>query len=89
MTDTDYIKFVFAILIALIYLFFTIRYSFDIGKNMTLSNKLKIVHIILIWTIPFVWMVILKNLTQQTPGSHQVDKTKENKPFFDAYKNFE
>ena len=38
---------------------------------------------ILIWLIPFIWIIILKSITKPTPGSYKMGKKEESIPFSD------
>ncbi|KYP14139.1 MAG: hypothetical protein A1D16_20010 [Flavihumibacter sp. CACIAM 22H1] len=49
------------------------------------SKRLRYLHPVLVWLIPFVWIIILRILTRPTPGSYEIDKSKDEKPFFDAF----
>jgi hypothetical protein len=42
---------------------------------------MKTFHLILIWIIPFLWILLLKGFTKSTPGSHQMDVKQEPQPF--------
>lgn len=35
----------------------------------------------MMWTVPFVWILILKALTKTTPGSYEVEKKEEPESF--------
>lgn len=89
MSTAIIIEYSFTVIIVIVYLFVTIRYSIGLRKSILFPKRTKIVHIILIWAIPFIWIVILKSLTEPTPGSHQFDNKKDKAPFFDAYNNYE
>jgi hypothetical protein len=72
------------ILVAFVfYLVNTISYSQFLRKSKVFTGKIKILHLILIWLIPFVWIFILKNLTKTTPGSYQVENKESSVPFSD------
>ena len=65
------------------YLIFTIRYCRILSRSIVFTNKIKVFHFIMIWLVPFVWILLLRALTKSTPGSYQVEKKSEPKPFSD------
>lgn len=65
------------------YLIFTARYFILLQKEIIFSKRMKIIHSILIWLIPFVWILLLKGLAKRIPGSHEVEKKEDPKPFSD------
>jgi hypothetical protein len=54
------------------YFFLTVRYFLVIRKSLIFTGKVKSFHLIMVWLIPFVWILILKNITKPTPGSYEV-----------------
>lgn len=70
---------------ALAYLIFTIRYSFVLLKSTLFTGRLRTFHQIMIWIIPFLWILILQALSKTTPGSHEVEHKKSQEPYSDAY----
>ncbi len=81
--------FIGLIAIILLYLFviYTLTYGEEIKKSPMFSMKLKLFHLIMIWIIPFLWIVLLKILTKPAPGSYEIDNKQDNEPFSDAYRN--
>jgi hypothetical protein len=73
------------IIIAAITIYFVInlRYSFALRKSVVFTGKIKTLHLVLIWLIPFVWIFILKNLTKRTKGSYEVENKEAPIPFSD------
>ena len=67
--------------IAVFYLVFTIQYFLVLKKNIIFSGWIKRLHLIMIWLIPFVWILLLKALTQNTPGSYEIENKEEPEPF--------
>jgi hypothetical protein len=57
--------------ILMVYFIYTIRYLIQFNRSDYFTGRLKSLHIVLIWLIPFVWIILLKNLFKTTPGSHQ------------------
>jgi hypothetical protein len=65
------------------YFIFTIRYFFVFKKNIIITGKIKLVHLVLIWLIPFLWILLLKALTKATPGSFEIENKESQIPFSD------
>jgi len=65
------------------YFIFTIRYFFVFRKNVIFTGKIKVFHLVMMWLIPFIWILILKALTKSTPGSYQIEKKGAAIPFSD------
>lgn len=66
---------------AICYLIFTLRYFFKFKKNIIFSGRIKIFHLIMIWVVPFFWILLLKALTKTTPGSHEIENKEEPESF--------
>lgn len=75
------------LLLVLVYLVVTVRYSFTLLKSPVLPKRLRYLHLVLIWAIPFVCIIFLRSVTRHTPGSYGIDRNKDEKPFFDVFKN--
>jgi hypothetical protein len=69
--------------ILLIYVIYTLRFFVVFRKDVFFTRKVKLLHLILIWLIPFVWIFILKSLTKPTPGSYEEKIKEEPIPFSD------
>ena len=73
-----------------VYILWTLNFVIKFNRTDKFFNKgQKIFHNILIWAIPFVWIIILKNITKPTPGSHNFKKTKDKRtkdksPFYES-----
>jgi hypothetical protein len=65
------------------YFIFTIRYFLVFRKNIIFTGKIKAFHLVMMWLIPFIWILILKALTKSTPGSYQIEKKEVAIPFSD------
>ena len=65
------------------YLIFTISFFISLRKNIIFSGKIKVFHLIMIWVIPFLWILILKSLIKSSPGSYEVENKSEPRPFSD------
>lgn len=69
----------------LFYLIFTIRYALVFRNTIIFSGCLKTFHQIMIWLVPFFWILILQAISKSAPGTWQVEKKEDNKPLSDAY----
>jgi hypothetical protein len=67
----------------IVYFIITIRFYFDFKKEIIFTGKIKIFHLIMIWLIPFIWIVILKSLTKLAPGSYEVKSKNNANPYSD------
>jgi hypothetical protein len=67
--------------VTIFYLIFTLRYFFCFKKNIIFSGQIRTIHLIMMWIVPFIWILILKALTKTTPGSYEVEKKEEPEPF--------
>jgi hypothetical protein len=79
------IKYASLIVIAIFYLAHTIKYSITFSKSILFSKKLKILHIFLFFLIPFIWIILLKELSKSTPSSYEFPNKVDVKPNADAY----
>jgi hypothetical protein len=75
----------FLIALAIFYLAYTIRYSIAFNKSILFSKKLKVLHIFLFFLIPFIWIILLKELSKSTPGSYEFPNKSDMQPNTDAY----
>ena len=72
----------FLILFLLIYVIYTLNFAIQLNKTRTIFNdKQNLVHNILIWVIPFFWVMIVKAMMKPTPGSDKFKKTKPTADF--------
>ncbi len=75
----------FAFMLFVIYLVYTLHFAIQFNKTDTyFSNNQTIVHNILIWLIPFFWIIILKTLIRPTPGSSKFKKRKSDAGFYES-----
>lgn len=63
------------------YLVFTTRFSRKFKTNQVFSGGIKLFHSVMIWLIPFIWILLLKALTRSTPGSYEIEKKEDPQPF--------
>jgi hypothetical protein len=78
------IKYSVLIIASVVYLIYTIRYFFILRKSIYFSKKIKIVHLILIWVIPFLWIIFLKGLIEPTKGSYEFEDKKSQEPMTES-----
>jgi hypothetical protein len=81
MTMQTAIKYAVLLVVIIVCLIYTFRFSKTLKQNIPSSKKMKTFHLILIWIIPFLWILLLKDFTKSTPGSHQTDGKEEPQPF--------
>jgi hypothetical protein len=44
-------------------------------ESVIFSKKLKVVHLILMWIIPFLWSLLIVMLTKRSPGTDEEELT--------------
>ena len=53
-----------------VYFIWTLKFAIQFNKTDRFFNKRqKLIHTILIWLIPFFWIMILKTISEPTPGT--------------------
>jgi uncharacterized membrane protein len=68
-----------------IYFIWTLRYAIKFNKTDSFFNKRqKLIHNILIWLVPFLWIIILKTIMQPTPGTASNKKIKDKGHFYES-----
>lgn len=74
----------FLILVFTYYFFFTLNFAIKFNKtDTTLNNNQKLLHNILIWVIPFFWIIILNAIVTPVLGPGK-SKTKSKAEFYDS-----
>ena len=67
------------------YFIYTLNFALKFNKVETcFTDRQKLVHEILIWLIPFFWIIIVKTLMEPTPGSHDHKKKDEDGGFYES-----
>jgi hypothetical protein len=75
----------FLIILTLIYFIYTLNYAIKFNKNShSFTEKQMVLHNILIWLIPFFWIMIVKTAAQPRLGSHHFKKTKSAGQFYES-----
>ena len=68
-----------------IYFIWTLRYAIKFNKIDSFFNKRqKLIHNVLIWLVPFLWIMILKTIIKPTPGTESYKKTKGKGDFYES-----
>jgi len=68
-----------------IYILWTLRFAIIFNKTDIYFNKgQKVLHNVLIWLIPFMWIMIIKTITKSTPKSTNYNKTKDKGTFYES-----
>ena len=81
MTRQIILRDIIFIVLAISYLIFTIRYFRTLRKSIVFTKRVRVFHLIMIWIIPFVWILLLKGLTKSTPGSYEIENKADPEPF--------
>ena len=72
-------------LIFAVYFIFTLHFAIKLNRSVThLTDNHLLLHNILIWGIPFFWVIILEAALPPTPGSSKSKKTKSNVGFYES-----
>jgi len=67
------------------YFIWTLRFAIKFNRTDVFYNKRqKLIHNVLIWVVPFIWIVILKIISEPTPGSANYKKTKDKGNFYES-----
>jgi len=75
----------FLITVFVIYVIYTLSFAIKLNKANTIFNgNQKLIHNILIWIIPFFWIMVIKTIMKPTPGSEKFKKTKPNASFYES-----
>lgn len=68
-----------------VYLVWTLAFAIKFNKtDIYFGNRRKLMHNILIWIIPFLWIIIIKTITKPTPGSYNFKKKGEDNSFYES-----
>jgi hypothetical protein len=67
------VQYILLISVAIFYIIYTLSYTLAFRKNKIFKGRLRILHYILFWLIPFVWVWLIKNLSKSAKGSHEVE----------------
>ncbi|MFM7855639.1 MAG: hypothetical protein ACKO96_27855 [Flammeovirgaceae bacterium] len=68
-----------------IYILWTLRFAIKFNRtDKYFDNGQRLIHNILIWVVPFIWIIVIKTLTKPTPGSSTYNKTKDKSTFSES-----
>ena len=69
----------------IIYFIWTLRFAIKFNATDIYFNKRqRMIHNVLIWIVPFIWIMIIKMMTEPIPGSHHYNKTKDKGSFSES-----
>jgi hypothetical protein len=69
----------------IIYFIHTLNFAIKFNRSTNVfSRNQKLLHNFLIWIIPFIWIIIIKGVTEPTPGSNKFKKTKQEDGFYES-----
>ena len=77
----ELVGYIILLVTLVLYFIYTIRFTKTLKPTLLFSPPIKYFHLIMIWIVPFLWLIILKALTSTTPGSHEVEKKQNPEPF--------
>ena len=75
------IRIVILSVFVLSYLIFTILNFRELRKSIIFTRWVKVFHLVMIWIIPFAWVLFLKALSKSAPGSYEVEQKADPAPF--------
>ena len=76
-----YVRIIIVIAFLIPYVIFTAKNFRTLQKDKIFKRGLKLFHMIMIWLVPFIWIWLLKVLSKRTPGSYEIEKKEDPKPF--------
>ncbi len=62
------------IVVTAFHLFTAIRCVRTINRTAVFSSRQKNIHRVLAFLIPFIWSLIINEMTQKTPGSNEIEE---------------
>jgi hypothetical protein len=64
---------------------YTLRFAIRFNKTHVPFTKTQvIIHNIMIWVVPFIWIVIIGGMIKSIPGSYREKKDKGEHEFYDS-----
>ncbi|MBW8331978.1 MAG: hypothetical protein K0M40_08155 [Prolixibacteraceae bacterium] len=68
-----------------VYFIWTLRYAIKFNRTDAFFNKRqKLIHNVLIWLFPFIWIMILETISKPTPGTANNKKAKDKGNFYES-----
>jgi len=75
----------FLAIIFIVYFLYTLNFAIKLSKVDSVFNpNQRLLHHVLIWLIPFFWIIIVKSIIKPTHGSSNFKKTKPNSGFHES-----
>ena len=59
------------------YVIYTVRYAILFNRNSVFTGRRKVLHAVMIWLIPFIWIWMLQIIIKPIPGSHDFNSKKD------------
>lgn len=78
-------EYIFIGAILAFYLMYTIKYMLTLKKNPFFKGRRKIFHMLMIWLVPFIWILLLKTFFTPIPGSHRFKNKKDRDHFSEKH----
>lgn len=69
-------KYVFLAIVFLPYLFISVKYQIRIIETVIWSRKQKIWNSLLLWLVPYIWAILIKEALEPIGGSVKSDRKK-------------
>ena len=67
------------------YVIWTLRFAIKFNQTDSYFDKRqRILHNILIWIVPFIWIGVIKTITKPTPGSQTFKKKQDDDSFYES-----
>lgn len=68
-----------------VYFIWTLKFAIKFNRSDLFFNKnQKLIHNVLIWLVPFIWIMIIKIILEPTLGSGNCKKTKDKGNFYES-----
>jgi hypothetical protein len=69
--------------VMIFYFIYTLVFHWRLSKTSVFTGGRKTFHMLMIWLIPFIWILLLKAFFKPVPGSHQIPNRREPEAFTD------
>ena len=78
-------KYVILFAMLAVYFIWTLKFAITFNRTDRYFDKgQKLIHNVLIWLIPFIWIMIIKAITKPTPGSYNFKKKDDEDTFYES-----
>ena len=70
----------------IVYFLYTLTFAFKLNKvdNNVFTDNQRLLHNVLIWLIPFFWIMIVKSMVKPTSGSSKFKSSRKNSGFYES-----